>query len=194
MWPQNVYGNPPSGTMIKWDQPANFGGKNNIFAYPTWVTNFYQLSSVTPGDPLTITIFGLSSFATVTSTGGYTLAVPAYQNNPGLTFSWSTSFQDSYTYLIGASSDTIAYSATKVVTSLSDKKLHNTNWSSYNTTTKTYAVNSSQVWYTVTRQYEFQPYITDNNGNYTGLSNPQFIGMPGQTYTKDIYFFANSPY
>jgi len=195
---QNQYFAPPTGAAISFTNLTAMTGINFIYGYPTYVSNYYDPNPYNyynnnyqylPGDIISITYTGLTSFASIDATGKYTMNVPSYQNNPGTTIGAGSGvgygdggnlihYQDNYTYLSSTNSTGSTNPTLKV----------------YNPTT--YAVTTSTAFYQVTKMFDFYPFIElDNNngyayiGGYSGYTQ-QFYSGPGQTVNRNIFFFA----
>ncbi|HEV8514090.1 MAG TPA: carboxypeptidase-like regulatory domain-containing protein [Cyclobacteriaceae bacterium] len=198
---QNQYFAPPSGTQISFTNLTTLTGINFIYGYPTYVSNYYDPNPYSynngntyqylPGDIISITYTGLTAFATIDATGKYTMAVPSFQNNPGTTIGAISGVgnggggnlihvQDNYTYLSSTNSTGSTHPTLKV----------------YNPTT--YAITTSTAFYQVTQTFDFYPFIELDNddgyayiGGYSGYTQ-QFRSNPGQTVSRNIFFFATS--
>jgi len=183
---------------IKFDFLTALSGVKFIYGFPANVANYYQAYDANlnynylPGDIISLTYTGLTSYATIDPSGTYTLAIPTYANNPGVyigtTFSdWfgyagnNINYQDSITYLTGSPSQIPG--AKPVTVKYYDNS--------------TYAV-SNQNYDKVTQFFEYFPYIEQDPAvgaapaGYSEIdqSPNYFNGQPAQTYTRNIFFFS----
>ncbi len=193
---QNQYASQPSGTSVNFTNLTTLAGVNFIYGYPSYVSNYYVPYSLNyqflPGDIISITYSGLTSFATISTTGSYTLAVPSYQNNPGATIGTASGlqygnggntihYQDNFTYLSNATP--LPAGATTIALNSYDPS--------------TYAVTKITTYYPLTKMFDYYPFIETDNGNYEWIDGngnyATLYGLPGQTVARNIFFFPFYP-
>jgi hypothetical protein len=185
---------PPQGAEINFTKLTSLAGNNYVYGYPTNISTYYDVYGSAyqylPGDIISITYTGLTSFANIDATGKYVLKVPSYENAPGTTIGAIAGlnrggsggnlihYQDNYTYLTTAS-DILGSTHPTI-------KFYNN---------VTYAVTPITGFYQVTTMFEFYPYIETDDSDYRyiggGSSYTQtFHSTPGQTVNRNIFFFA----
>jgi len=181
------------GNAISFTSLTTLAGINYLYGYPSYVSNYYAYSQnyqFMPGDIMSVSYTGLTAFATLSAAGIYTLSVPSYQNNPGTTVGTTSAlsqgngnaiyYQDNYTFL-----STSNYTGSTAVTlNLFDAT--------------TYAVTKINSYYEVTKKFDYYPYIETDDGNYSQIDGHSgdtqyFSALPGQTVTRNVFFFAYSP-